>query len=76
MQSIFRGFSLLKWLTLLLLLLGSSLAVRAQQPTASAKFYHPQTETTFCILNDRLYTRVEESAGGTEKVSIYRMIWK
>ena len=41
-----------------------------------AKFYHPQTETTFCILNDRLYTRVEESAGGTEKVSIYRLIWE
>jgi hypothetical protein len=41
-----------------------------------ARFYHPQTETTFSILNDKLYTRVEESAGGTEKVSIYRLIWE
>jgi hypothetical protein len=30
----------------------------------------------FWIKKNKLYSRVEESAGGTEKVAIYSVIWK
>jgi hypothetical protein len=40
------------------------------------KFYHTYTETVMWIYKDKLYTRVEESAGGMEKVKIYSMIWE
>jgi hypothetical protein len=40
------------------------------------KFYHTETETVMWIYRDKLYTRVEESAGGMEKVKIYSLIWE
>jgi hypothetical protein len=40
------------------------------------KFYHAFTETVMWIYKDKLYTRVEESAGGMEKVKIYSLIWE
>jgi len=40
------------------------------------KFYHTYTETVMWIYKDKLYTRVEESAGGMEKVKIYSLIWE
>ena len=40
------------------------------------KFYHTETETVMWIYKDKLYTRVEESAGGMEKVRIYSLIWE
>jgi len=40
------------------------------------KFYHTETETVMWVYKDKLYTRVEESAGGMEKVKIYSLIWE
>jgi hypothetical protein len=40
-----------------------------------AKFYHTRTETVMSVINNHLYSRVEESAGGSEKVRKYRLIW-
>jgi hypothetical protein len=40
------------------------------------KFYHTETETVMWIYKNKLYTRVEESAGGMEKVKIYSLIWE
>ena len=39
------------------------------------KFFHTQTETIVWVLNGKLFSRVEESAGGSEKVNIYSLIW-